>query len=193
MSAAYKIESQAASDPFVASRDMFDALVASVSSRAAASQRPRGEVEAALLTAGRGLLNQLFQDHLDLRSLHERRVEVADENGTRMSERRAATRKLPTRLGPVMGRRFLYQPPAPAGRAPADAGLRLSDDGFLHGRSPRSRTALRRRRLRARGVENLGAADGHARRPTASRGVGAALRGGRRAVLPPSRRRARSR
>ena len=68
MSAAYKIESQAASDPFVASRDMFDALVASVSS-APSLRIGHAEVEAALLTAGRGLLNQLFQDRLDLQKL----------------------------------------------------------------------------------------------------------------------------
>ena len=49
-----------------------------------------------------------------------------------MSERRAATRKLRL-LGPVIVRRFLYQEPGHAGRAPADAGLRLSDDGFSMG------------------------------------------------------------
>jgi hypothetical protein len=34
------------------------------------------EVERTILEAGRGLLTQLFQDHLDLRTAHEPRVKV---------------------------------------------------------------------------------------------------------------------
>jgi hypothetical protein len=132
MSAAYKIEGEVATDPFSSSRRMFEDLVASASS-ASSLRSGHAEVEAALLNAGRGLLNRLFQDHLDLRSVGERRVEVVDESGTRMSERRASTRKLRMLLGPVIVRRFLYQEPGHAGRAPADAGLRLCDDGFSMG------------------------------------------------------------
>ncbi len=132
MSAAYKREPALVTDPFLASRRLFDDLVAQASS-AQALTTGHADVEEALVTGGRGLLNRLFQDHMDLRSAQERRVEVVDDEGVRLSERRLARRTLRSLLGPVVVPRFLYQEAGRRGRAPADAGLRLCEDGYSMG------------------------------------------------------------
>lgn len=132
MSAAYKQEPAVVTDPFSTSRQLFDDMIARASS-ARSLATGHAEVEEALRTSGRGLLRQLFQDHLDLRSSQERRVDVVDEGGVRRSERRVASRTLRSLLGPVVATRFLYQEAGHDGRAPADAGLRLCEDGYSMG------------------------------------------------------------
>jgi hypothetical protein len=132
MNAAYKLGPATAIDPFATSQGLFDALVRQVSS-AQSLATGHAEVEASLIESGRGLLRQLFQDHLDLRSTRERRVEVVDLDGTRLAERRTATRRLRSLLGPVIVTRWLYQQAGCEGRAPADAGLRLCDDSYSMG------------------------------------------------------------
>jgi hypothetical protein len=132
MSVAYKLEPAPATDPFATSRGLFDGLISQVSS-ARSLATGHAEVEASLIESGRGLLRQLFQDHLDLRSARERRVEVVAQDGTRLAERRTATRLLRSLLGPVVVTRWLYQQTGSEGRAPADAGLRLCDDSFSMG------------------------------------------------------------
>jgi hypothetical protein len=127
MSAAYKREPTLVTDPFLASRRLFDDLVAQASS-AQALTTGHADVEEAIVTGGRGLLNRLFQDHMDLRSAQERRVEVVDDEGVRLSERRLARRTLRSLLGPVVVPRFLYQEAGRRGRAPGDAGLRLCEE-----------------------------------------------------------------
>lgn len=132
MSAAYKHEPAVVTDPFATSRRLFDDLVAQASS-ARSLAKGHAEVEEALITSGRGLLRQLFQDHLDLRRSQERRVDVVNEEGVRLTERREARRTLRSLLGPVVATRFLYQEPGNDGRAPADAALRLCEDGYSMG------------------------------------------------------------
>ena len=132
MSAAYKEEVAVATDPFGPSRRVFEALLTMAStSRALAAGH--ADVEAEIGQSGRGLIRQLFQDHLDLRHARERRVAVRDEQGTRLSERRRSRRQLRSLLGPVTVSRFLYQEEGREGRAPADAGLRLCEDGYSMG------------------------------------------------------------
>ena len=132
MSAAYKEAVTVATDPFGPSRSAFEALILKAStSRSLAAGH--GDVEAEIGQAGRGLLRQLFQDHLDLRHAQERRVAVRDEQGARLVERRRARRQLRSLLGPVTVSRFLYQDEGREGRAPADAGLRLCEDGYSMG------------------------------------------------------------
>ncbi len=132
MSAAYKQEPAVVSDPFSTSRQMFDDLLALASS-APSLTTGHAEVEQAIVASGRGLLKQLYQDHLDLRHAQERRVAVQDQDGHRLSERRVATRRLRSLLGPVVVTRFLYQGARCEGRAPADAALRLCEDGYSMG------------------------------------------------------------
>lgn len=132
MSAAYKEDTSVATDPFGASRRAFEELLSRAStSRALAAGH--ADVEAEISRSGRGLLRQLFQDHLDLRHAQERRVAVRDEHGARLPERRRARRQLRSLLGPVTVSRFLYQEEGREGRAPADAGLRLCEDGYSVG------------------------------------------------------------
>jgi hypothetical protein len=132
MSAAYKHTSPEAIDAFASSRRMFDSMLQSAASaRTIASGH--ADVEAAILAQGQGLLKQLYQDHLDLRHAQERRVDVVDETGAWRTERRVATRTLRSRLGDVTVTRFLYQAAGHEGRAPADAALRLCEDGFSMG------------------------------------------------------------
>jgi hypothetical protein len=132
MSAAYKLEPTAATDPFATSRDLFDAVVAQASS-APLLATGHAEVEATLIESGRRLLRQLFQDHLDLRAVQETRVVVTDQEGTRLRERRRVPRVLRSLLGPVVVTRWLYQELGCEGRAPADAGLRLCEDSHSMG------------------------------------------------------------
>lgn len=132
MSAAYRQDLAVSSDRFDASRRLFDELVADASS-ARALGAGHQEVEAAIASNGRKLLQQLFQDHLDLRHVLEARVQVRDEDGVRLPERRRARRVLRSLLGPVVSTRFLYQAEGREGRAPADASLRLSADSYSMG------------------------------------------------------------
>jgi hypothetical protein len=133
MSAAYKHEPPPANaDPFAASRRLFDEVVMMASSVKSLTTGHE-EVERAILEAGRGLLTRLFQDHLDLRSVNEPRVKVVDNNGVARSERRHGRRRLRSLLGPVVWTRYLYQQASNDGRAPADACLELSEDGFSMG------------------------------------------------------------
>jgi len=132
MSAAYKLEPETATDPFASSRDQFDALVTQASS-ARSLATGHAEVEATLIESGRGLLRQLFQDHLDLRCVQEKRVAVVDQDGKRLPERRRMARTLRSLLGPVVVKRWLYQRNGCEGRAPADAGLRLCEDSYSMG------------------------------------------------------------
>lgn len=132
MSAAYKLDPTVVTQPFTPSRLLFDDLVALASS-ARSLAAGHAEIEQAIATGGRDLLRQLFQDHLDLRHAHERRVEVRDEQGVGRSSLRVATRTLRSMLGRVHVVRFLYQEQGREGRAPADAGLRLCDDGYSMG------------------------------------------------------------
>jgi len=132
MSAAYNLNSVTATDSFSSSRALFETLVSQTSS-ARSLVSGHGEVEAALIEGGRGLLRQMFQDHLDLRSAREQRVEVVDQDSVELVERRTGTRALRSLLGPVVVTRCLYQAEGRAGRAPADAGLRLCEDSYSMG------------------------------------------------------------
>jgi len=133
MSAAYKLDHAVGTDPFSTSRRLFDELVQQASS-ARALARGHAEVEDVLRATGRDLLRQLFQDHLDLRSAHEQRVKVVDHEGEQLSEPRVARRMLHSLLGgSVVVTRLLYQAAGREGRAPADAGLRLCEDGYSMG------------------------------------------------------------
>jgi len=55
---------------FAASRDRFEAMVGYLDGTGAAAM-PHAQLEQHLATQGRELLNQLLQDHLDLRAARE--------------------------------------------------------------------------------------------------------------------------
>lgn len=132
MSAAYKVEPSTATDPFSKSREQFEALIGQASVARALSAG-HAELEDSLKEGGRELIKQLFQDHLDLRSARERDVEVVDQDGVGRGERRQAKRQLRLLFGTVVVTRWLYQQAGCDGRAPADAGLRLTEDSYSMG------------------------------------------------------------
>ena len=90
----------AGEDPFRRSRERLEEVVAWLEAKEAAGLE-HGELEAQLQSAGRELVCCLFQDHLDLRAVRERRLDgVADERGV---ERRAVERDHERPLASVFG------------------------------------------------------------------------------------------
>jgi len=148
MTAAYKLApSPCSAEPFAESRLLLDEMIAEMSC-AESLARGHEEVEQAILKAGRGLLRQLFQDHLNLRTMTEPRVRVVGEDKVERPERRHGRRKLRSLLGPVVWTRYLYQQAANDARAPADACLGLSEDGFSMGVRRGGGAGVRRRCVR---------------------------------------------
>lgn len=90
--------------------------------------------EQQLQTRGRELLRLLFQDHLDLRSVREVRLEVADVSGTcRTRVEVGHNRGLATIFGEVTVTRLAYRAPGEANLHPADAVLNLPVQKHSHG------------------------------------------------------------
>lgn len=119
---------------FVASRERFERMLCLLEGPGA-GELAHGELEALVEVEGRGLLRQLFQDHLDLRAQREvRQAEVvgADEV-TRTRVEREHTRALSTIFGEVRVERLGYRAPAVANLYPADAVLNLPVEKHSHG------------------------------------------------------------
>jgi len=92
------------------------------------------ELEQQLETRGRELLRLLFQDHVDLRSVRETRLEVADVNGAgRNRVETGHDRGLGTIFGEVTVTRWAYRAPGEANLHPADAVLNLPVEKHSHG------------------------------------------------------------
>ena len=92
------------------------------------------ELEQQLETRGRELLRLLFQDHLDLRSVREARLEVADVSGTcRTRVEVGHNRGLATIFGEVTVTRLAYRAPGQMNLHPADAVLNLPVEKHSHG------------------------------------------------------------
>lgn len=92
------------------------------------------ELEDQLDAAGRGLLRQLFQDHLDLRAQRETRVAVVDADG--QAHRAVETghaRALATVFGAVDVARLAYRRRGHPNLHPADAALNLPAERHSHG------------------------------------------------------------
>jgi hypothetical protein len=119
---------------FAASRDLFEGMLRRLEGLEA-GELAHGELETLVDVEGRGLLRQLFQDHLDLRALREvRREEVvgADEVARTRVEpehRRALT----TIFGEVTVERLAYRARAVPNLYPADAVLNLPVEKQSHG------------------------------------------------------------
>jgi hypothetical protein len=112
--------------PFVASRERFEGMLCLLEGKGA-GELAHGELETRVEMEDRGLLRQLFQDHLDLRAQRKvRQAEVvgADEM-TRTRVEREHTRALSTIFGEVRVERLGYRAPGVANLYPADAVLNL--------------------------------------------------------------------
>lgn len=94
-----------------------------------------GELEDRLVSDGRELLRQLYQDHLDLRSEREVRLQrVTDAHGVARGAVEADHgRALATVFGEVRVTRLAYRRRGHANLHPADAALNLPDERHSHG------------------------------------------------------------
>lgn len=92
------------------------------------------ELEQQLEVRGRELLRLLFQDHVDLRSVREARLEVADVDGIcRTRVETGHSRGLATIFGEVTVTRLAYRAVGQANLHPADAVLNLPVEKHSHG------------------------------------------------------------
>jgi len=130
---------EAATDPFAASRAVFDALALELGGEAAAGLG-HAELEEVLELRGRELLRQLFQDHLDLRQVREERAvrahpaAVTGADGvTRRAIETGHQRLLASIFGTVTVGRCAWRAQGQRNLYPADAALRLPRGRHSHG------------------------------------------------------------
>lgn len=130
-------------DPFAASKNVFDAVVAELSGQRTATLA-HAQLEELVAARGRELLRQLLQDHLDQRAAREERAvarrhqagrgEVAGADGVVRSRVEAGHhRLLSTIVGTVTVRRCAFRAPGARNAYPADAALSLPAGRHSHG------------------------------------------------------------
>lgn len=118
---------------FGAARTQFDAIEGFLCSEQAAALS-HGELEDRLQTDGRELLRQLFQGHLELRALQERRHEaVVGSDGAVRTHVEKSERGLMTVFGPVRVARLAYRGRDMTTLHPLDATLNLPEEKQSHG------------------------------------------------------------
>jgi hypothetical protein len=121
-------------DPFGRSRERLEQIVGWLGGKDAAGLE-HGELEASLEKVGRELLCCLFQDHLDLRSEREQRLdEVVDAGGVeRRGVERDHRRALSSVFGEVTVRRLAYRQRGEENLYVADGVLNLPVEHASHG------------------------------------------------------------
>ena len=121
-------------DPFVASHDIFEALVGWLG-HAEAAALSAAELEERLEVQSREVFRQLFADYLELRARDEPRLSrVVDAQGmTHGTVEVGHTRPLATVFGEVGVRRIAYRKRGCPNLYPADAGLNLPTEKQSHG------------------------------------------------------------
>jgi len=118
---------------FTASRERFEEMLGFLDGTGAAAVT-HSELETHLQTAGRELLRQLFQDHLDLRAQRETRPAVIDADTIPRSRVETGhTRALTTVFGKVTVTRLAHRAPGRPNLHPADAALNLPAECHSHG------------------------------------------------------------
>lgn len=135
MSAALKAAGPAVTEAaFAASRDLFEQVAADLGAPKAAELTHSG-LEDLLAVRMREVTRQLFQDHLDLRAVRERRsaqvVDAAGAERTRIEQGRA--RILATVFGKVTATRIAYRATGAADLHLADAALNMPAGMHSHG------------------------------------------------------------
>jgi hypothetical protein len=129
-----RYDTAARPDPFAASRESFDALVAELGGEPVAALS-HDRLEELLDTRGRQLLRQLLQDHLDLRAVRETRADqVTGADGrVRCAVEHGHTRQLATLFGKVIVTRMAYRAKGAANLYLLDAVLNLPHGLHSHG------------------------------------------------------------
>ena len=122
------------SDPFSASEALYLGVVGFLSGEEAKGLT-HSELEARLDVEGRELLRQLFQDHLDLRSICEVRAEEVRDvtNRYHRSVEQGHRRSLETIFGSVGVTRLAYRAKGSKNLYLGDAGLNLPEEIHSHG------------------------------------------------------------
>ena len=127
--------SRAVTAAFTASRDRFEAMVGFLDGTGAAAM-PHAQLEQHLATQGRELINQLLQDHLDLRAAREQPAPTPVTGADTVTRTRLETghqRGLTTVFGQVTVTRIGYRAPGADNLYPADAALNLPEEKHSHG------------------------------------------------------------
>ncbi|MGH3452361.1 MAG: ISKra4 family transposase [Haloechinothrix sp.] len=118
---------------FAASRERFATVLAFLDG-AEAGALSHSELEDRLDVEGRELLRQLAQDHLDLRAVRERRVEVIGADRVRRGRVETGhARELATIFGQVEVSRIAYRARGQVNLHPADGVLNLPAEKHSHG------------------------------------------------------------
>ena len=120
-------------DRFVVSRGCFEEMLVWLDGGVAGGLS-HAELETQLDVKGRELLRRLYQEHLDLRTVREARVEVIDAHGTVYGTVEGGHhRTLATIFGTVDVDRFAYRHRGCVNLHPADAVLNLPTGRHSHG------------------------------------------------------------
>jgi hypothetical protein len=121
-------------EAFARSRTRLEAMVGFLGGGQAGALE-HGELEDRLVTEGRELLRQLYQDHLDLRAEREVRLgHVVDAHGVARGAVEAGHgRTLATVFGEVTVTRLAYRRRGRVNLHPADAALNLPEERHSHG------------------------------------------------------------
>jgi hypothetical protein len=119
---------------FSASKEAFEGIVTWLDGDGA-SEMTHAELEERLAQDGRELLRQLFQDHLELRGVREKRlVEVVGADGVaRRQIERGHPRLLRTIFGEVQVTRIAYRQKGHSNLHPLDGHLNLPAEKHSHG------------------------------------------------------------
>lgn len=118
-------------DAYAASRCLFDTLITHLGDPQMAA-RPEHTVEEFITGAGRDVLRQALQDHLDARAAAEPRLAqvIGADQVVRRRAEHGHTRLLATTLGQVEVSRIAYRAPAVSNLHPADVALALPEGRY---------------------------------------------------------------
>ncbi len=120
-------------DTFAATRERFEEMLGWLEGTESASLS-HAELEDQVERRGREVQRLMFQDHLDLRALREKRVEAVDAEGlVHASVEPGHHRHLSTVLGTVSVERLAYRHLGASNLHPADAALNLPTELHSHG------------------------------------------------------------
>ena len=119
-------------DDFAPAREVFEAMVRHLESRAGLGMT-HTELEAYVVREGRELQRRMLQGHLDIRAKAEALVTVVNRDGLKLTKPRSTTRRLVSIVGEVVEARILYQAAGAEGLAPLDASLNMPPESFSLG------------------------------------------------------------
>ncbi len=127
------VTAAAQNDPFAATRERFEETLCWLEGTGSASLT-HSELEDQVERRGREVQRLMFQDHLDLRAIREKRVEAVDAEGVvHAIVEPGHHRHLSTVLGTVTVERLAYRHGGASNLHPADAALNLPAELHSHG------------------------------------------------------------